>query len=136
MLTTSEIEARLRGVRYFKGVFACDRLPIRIQAPATLVINTDPAADPGEHWVSVHVRRDYRVDYFDPFGFPPLIPEIQAFAYRNGWSGQRYNTVTLQDASTSLCGDYCIAFVQAVAQGEELPDFVARFALGASQVEK
>lgn len=127
MLTTSEISAQLKGARFFIGVFPCDRLPIVTRFPATLIVNTDPADEPGEHWIAMHLRTGHQYDFFDPFGFPPLVRELQVFAHRYGKGGQRYNSLTLQDVNTTLCGDYCICFVQCVANGIDMPHFVARF---------
>lgn len=133
MLTTSEIEFQLRGVRFFRGVFACDRLPSVNHLPCTIIVNTDPSNEPGEHWVALHLMEGSRCDYFDPFGFPPLVPELQVFTHRYGHRGQRYNRVTMQDVTTTLCGDYCICFVRCVAKGMDMPHFVSRFSSVASE---
>lgn len=127
MLTTNQIEQQLRGVRFFIGVYAVDQLPEVRSFPATLVVNTDPISESGEHWVALHLHPDRKADYFCSFGFPPLIPELQTFLNRYGKSGRRYNQRTMQDINSSLCGDYCICFVKCVAKGIELPDFVDRF---------
>lgn len=135
MLTTSQLEAALSGTRLFIGVFACDRLPFRIEGPATLIINTDPGDEPGEHWVAVHLLGAERADFFCPFGFPPLIPDIQRFLSRNGSRGLRYNQCTMQDATTTICGDFCICFVRCVARGICLPEFISQFRRGKGRLQ-
>ena len=127
MLTTSQIEQQLRGVHLFAGVFACDRLPTVTTFPATLIANTDPSNEPGEHWVAIHLRDGRRAEYFCPFGFPPLVPELQLFLSRYGSAGLLYNQCTMQDVVSTLCGDYCICFVSCVARGQDLSHFVSRF---------
>lgn len=133
MLYNYQIERQTRGLRFFKGVFACDQLPEINEKPATLIINTDPSEDEGEHWVAMHLHADGRADYFCPLGFPPLIPQIQAFFNRHSPGGMRYNCCTMQDLNFSHCGDFCICFVKCVAKGIHLPQFVRRFS---SDVER
>lgn len=130
MLTTRELDQALKGTPLFIGVFACDRLPASVTVPATLIVNTDPATEPGEHWIAIYLQRDDRADYFCPFGLPPLIGDIQAFLAKYSGSGLRYNQCTMQDASTTLCGDFCICFVRCIARGLSLSQFVARFRSG------
>ena len=121
------LSVNVRGCVFFIGVFAVDNLPNVTKFPATLIVNTDPAYEAGEHWVALHLKPRGRVDYFCSFGFPPLILELQDFVNRYGSSGKRYNRCTMQDVNSTLCGDYCICFVKCIAKGAELPEFVARF---------
>ena len=51
----------------FDGVFSADSLP---EKPRLLVVNTDPANQPGRHWVCMSVKDGYG-EYFDSFGLPP-----------------------------------------------------------------
>lgn len=140
MLTTSQIEARLRGTPHFIGVFPCDRLPQKINKyPATLIVNTDGASEPGEHWVAILLMAGRRAEFFCPFGFPPLVPELQQFLGRHASAGLTYNQCTMQDINSTLCGDYCICFVRCVARGQQLRQFVTRFrnqALGGNSNER
>lgn len=127
MLDTQQIENQLRGIRYFIGVYPVDRLPDVRTFPATMIVNTDPSNEGGEHWVALHLHPGGQADYFCSFGFPPLIPELQSFLKRYGSACKRYNRCTMQDVNSSLCGDYCICYVKCVAKGIELPEFVAKF---------
>ena len=52
----------------FDGVFSADNLP---EEPRLLVVNTDPASQPGRHWVCICVENG-RGEYFDSFGLPPI----------------------------------------------------------------
>lgn len=128
MLDTKQIEHLVRGTRFFHGVFALDQLPVVRRFPATLIVNTDPASQAGEHWVALHLHDGRKADYFDSFGFPPLLPELQDFMKKYGSARKRYNQRTMQEFESTLCGDYCICFVKCVAKGIELPEFVSRFA--------
>ena len=137
MLTTDQIESSCRGVRFFAGVFASDCIPVRFTLPASLIVNTDPANESGEHWIAIHIRDKDHADYYDPIGFPPLVPEMQRFLSR--YRVLRYNARCIQDVSSTLCGDFCICFVKCVARGHDLTSFVHRFTnviLGGSETNK
>ena len=131
MLTSVEIERQLQGVKYFIGVYAVDQLPLVTVFPASLVINTDPSSEGGEHWVAVHLRQGGKADYFDSFGFPPLVPMLQQYLNLYGRRSQKYNRCTMQDVNSTRCGDYCICYVKCIANGMTMTEFVNRFASGA-----
>ena len=84
-------------------VCALDELPARkpkhVQA---YVINTDPAHEPGEHWVALLWDKD--INYFDSYGLPPLKP-IKRFLQGTSWNE---NVWMLQQPFSSVCGLYCI----------------------------
>lgn len=137
MLNNHEIELMCRRVRYFIGVFPADGMPQNIVTPATLIVNTDPANETGEHWIAIHITDIHRADYFDPFGFPPLIPAMQQFLCR--YKVIRYNARSIQDVNSTICGDFCICFVKCVADGHDLASFVQRFMntiLGGAETNK
>jgi hypothetical protein len=52
---------------YYGGVLALDQLPLIEEAKKGqfYIVNTNPLADPGEHWVSIFSEGD-TVEYFDP----------------------------------------------------------------------
>ena len=56
----------------FAGVYAKDCLPDTVRCPCAMVWNTDPADEPGEHWVAVYFDENGRGEYFDLYGQPPL----------------------------------------------------------------
>lgn len=129
-MSTSDINAELKNTRFFLGTFPCDKWPLVTSLPATVVFNTDPASECGEHWVSVHVRADHVVEYFDSFGFPPLIQETQQFIAKNAKRGLLYNTQTLQSPYDVTCGQFAISFIRHVAAGGKLQSFLASYKKG------
>ena len=40
----------------FGGVYASDQLPETVRYPCAMVLNTDPADEPGEHWVATYFK--------------------------------------------------------------------------------
>lgn len=98
-------------VKVFAGVYPCDCVPDFVHRPCAMVINTDTTKEPGEHWVAVILKRNGKALYFDSFGFPPLIPQIQEYLARHASNGFKYNSVTLQHPNSKACGYYCAAFI-------------------------
>jgi hypothetical protein len=58
----------------FKGVYARNRLPRRLNVPSALIAigNTDPDDRPGTHWVALYIDANSRGEYYDPTGRPPF----------------------------------------------------------------
>ena len=96
---------------HFRGVFACDQLPKQyMPRPSALVINTDPADKPGQHWVAIYITQDGVGEYFDSYGKGPNIPQIEHFLRKNAKSFI-YNRRHLQGTFSTVCGQYTIFFL-------------------------
>lgn len=110
--------------KYFKGVFACNKLPQRvIEKPACFIINTDPSNKPGEHWVAVYVPKRGKCEYFDSFGLPPQKDQIIKFILRISQSF-KYNKKQLQNILSTVCGNYCCEFLLWRCRGKNMNSFV------------
>ena len=57
----------------FKGVYARNKLPRRLNVPSALIGNTDPVDRPGTHWVALYIDANSRGEYYDPTGRPPFL---------------------------------------------------------------
>ena len=126
-LTSSQIESLLRKNEFFSGVYACDSIPDIKTRPCAIIVNTDPADEPGEHWVAMIFKQGGRGFFFDSFGFPPLIPKIQDYMIRHAYNGFKYNSTTLQHPDSNTCGYYCIAFIHLWSRGWTLRMFCSYF---------
>lgn len=126
-MNTHEINQILRKLKPFVGTFACDSCPSVKKRPAGLVINTDPTNEKGEHWVALWLLENGTGEYFDSFGFPPLVPEIQTYINMECPQGFKYNNKTLQHPMTNTCGPFSIAFIIAKTEGEEFGFFISKF---------
>ena len=99
----------------FAGVYAQDQLPNTVQYPCAMVWNTDPADQPGEHWVAVYFNDRGTGEYFDSYGLAPP-PKFKRYMQKHSvqWS---WNTSQLQDLWTSACGHFCVFYTIYRCQG-------------------
>ena len=114
-MNSLEISSILKRDRFtkhfFRGVFACDQLPKQfVPHPSAIVINTDPADKPGEHWLAIYITRDGVGEYFDSYGLRPKLPQIEHFLQKNA-KYTIYNTRRLQGPLSTVCGQYVIFFL-------------------------
>jgi hypothetical protein len=93
----------------FIGVYARDQLPINIlRRPALLVANTDPANQPGTHWIAMYFDTDGTGEYFDSLAqtvhktFTDYMEE-----HCLSWIA---NERQLQSVVSRFCGHYSIAY--------------------------
>ena len=109
-----------------KNVYAADELPLKVNLPAALIVNTDCSYNEGRHWLAVHINSHEQAEYFDSFGIPPSNPNFILFMQRNSkmWS---YNNVTLQSNFSNVCGKYCLMYLYFKTQNYSLLDFVNNF---------
>lgn len=117
-----QINEYLKKYTNFKGTFPRDMLPKAIPINSGVVINTDKAGGPGEHWVAVYLNNS-GAQYFDSFGLVPLHKEIFAFLNRISPNGWYYNKVTFQSLHTDTCGNYCIYYLSLRLNGKSFDDF-------------
>ena len=95
---------------HFGGVFPANDLQIA-KLPSFIVLNTDESNQSGQHWVCLYVNHDM-CEFFDSQGQGPL-------AYHRYWHDALlkispsycYNTDSLQEPGSDVCGEYCIAYV-------------------------
>ena len=110
-MNTLEINTMLKNKKYFQGAFCLDKLPYKIKRPLSLIINTDPCSQPGQHWVAILLHKNGTGDYFDSFGMPPIHQEIINYLNFNckKWN---YNKKTIQDLTSDCCGLYCVLYIK------------------------
>src|SRR5579871_5314319 len=90
----------------FAGVFAADEIPERFaQYPVGYVINTDPRALPGQHWVAYYHSSPNSNEFFDSYGNPPSTFSLKTFPQLT------YNKLCFQELDSDVCGQYCIFYL-------------------------
>ena len=102
----------------FKGVYACDRIPLNIAKEDKFIIVVNLGKRSAElnnngqlpvgHFVAI-IANMKSVHYIDPFGFPPYQLEIKSFlnlCQRKVKVSQKQ----IQHLESNYCGIYCIIF--------------------------
>lgn len=104
----------------FLGVFAADEMP-RIK-PGGIIVNTDDRNKPGMHWIAIFIDRLGNGEFFDSYGLPPWVDSHISFMKRcKRW---RYNRIALQSLTSSVCGHYCMLFLDARSRGISMNKFL------------
>ena len=93
--------------RYYGGVLAVDQLPIFVTKPSIFIVNTDPIALPGKHWVVLFIDTQL-CEHFDSSGYSPR-HDFKIFLNAQG-SKYLYNNNRLQDFDTETCGLFCLFY--------------------------
>ena len=123
-MNTDEIERAIcqdpSAEAIFAGVYARDQLPNSVRYPAAMVWNTDPANQPGEHWVAAYFNEDGAGEYFDSYGLEPP-PTFKHYMERHSmyWT---WNQKQLQDLWTSACGHFCVFYLIYRSRGIPMMD--------------
>lgn len=110
-MNTHELNHAMRNFKGFKGTWPCDMIP-PIKANQGVIVNTAPRAHPGEHWVAIYRPAHGRVEYFDSFGLPPLVPAAIDYMSRIAPHGWTYSMTALQHETTDSCGQHCVNFLK------------------------
>lgn len=121
------MNAHIKTVRSFKGVFASDKLPRRIlEKPSCLIVNTDPANKPGTHWVAIYIPPRGPYEYFDSFGLKPQVKNIKNFILKNS-KNYTSNSKQLQSIFSMACGNYCCEYLLHRCQGKTMKQFLKKY---------
>lgn len=126
---TQRLERHPTARRIFRGVYARDELPTRVNLHQrqAFIINTDKAGEPGQHWVAIYFPGHGKpAEYFDSFGLRPLYREIEDFIFKH-YTRCLYNQSSLQDVESAVCGLYCMYFVIRKSRGVRLENVLSIF---------
>jgi hypothetical protein len=106
---------------FFKGVYARNRLPRRLNVHSALIGNTDPDDRPGTHCVAINIDANSRGEYYDPTGRPPFLRAYMNFMNKHctSWT---YYTIRVQYEGSSVCGHHCILYLIHRCAGKSLCD--------------
>ena len=116
-MNTMQLERVMKTDPYtrsqFRGVFAADQLPRRVKTyPSAYIVNTDPASEPGAHWVAFYFPQKDKGEFFDSYGDTPAYYSgiFKTFIKQNSctWT---YNHQPLQSLLSRVCGQYCLFYL-------------------------
>ena len=102
----------------FNGVYSRDNLPKLIKTGA-YVINLDEYADVETYWIALYVKNK-EVIYLDSFGIEYVPKEIKRFI---GNKNTKTNIFRIQAGNSTMCGYFCIAFIDFMFAEKSLIDF-------------
>jgi hypothetical protein len=108
---SNELLKKAKDIPGFMGVFALNKIPQHIAAPACFIVNTDTHNLEGEHWLAVSFESHGRIYVFDPFGmfYPKLLTDRLHCLPKKRII---YNTVMYQKPWEKTCGQYCLDFLK------------------------
>ena len=90
----------------YPGIYACDQLPNNVMRPFVIVVNTDPASQPGRNWIYMYFDEDGHGKFFDSFEMPPkCVFKGYMDIHCNTWT---FNKKQMQSLVSKFCGHYCI----------------------------
>ena len=114
-MTVSDLfERAVKNQIPLRDVFMGDNIP-KHWFPGGYICNLDKTGNPGTHYVAVWIERNQYPVYFDPFGAHPSFEMHKAllpFYY--------YSAEDIQNINSGHCGEYCLAFIQAMNVRKDL----------------
>lgn len=135
-MNTIQVENSLRGLRgKLVGVYASNRIPIKLGFPSAIVMNTQEHWKTGEHWVALYINKYGYGFYFDSYGMPPYISyhvdRIKKNCKRYEWNKNQF-----QGFDTKVCGQYCIVFLHYMQEGKSIKSFSKLFSKSFKENDK
>lgn len=126
-MNTEQINEALKFNQRFDGVFPADMIPERLPIGHAVIVNTDVASEPGQHWVALFATADREGEYFDSFGRPPFVRAVTTWCDTHFFRGYIHSSVVLQHPLSTSCGKFCIEFVKHRTRGVSFEDFILDF---------
>lgn len=126
-MNAKQINSILKHNSWYGGCFARNSQLKRRKSPVAYVINTDSKSEKGEHWVVLVILSSNKCEYFDPLGFPPLHADFVKLTNFCGKKSLIYSSKCIQNPSSSLCGNYCIDFINKRSKGWSMSRYLGQF---------
>ena len=116
---------------YFYKTVPCNRLPDAPdkQGPVGYIVNTDPAGEPGRHWIALWTKNG-ECEILDSYALP--LETYQTTGLLIAWLHRHWDLVTqnrqsLQSLYNRSCGDYALFFLIDRSQGKSMNEILNRF---------
>lgn len=116
----------LKSINCYLGAYPKNRLPETKRKHFALIINTDNAELPGEHWVALIITNKTGY-YFDSYGLKPDKKEIINFIKQKCPKRLIYNDRQIQSFRSTYCGLYAALCVIALCKGMKFQTFIKLF---------
>ena len=121
-LTNIEINEYYKNEPRFNGVYSRNNLPNGVKKGA-YVINLDEYKNTVTHWIALFVKINEAI-YFDSFGKEYIPKEINKFIGNNNIKS---NLFRIQAYDSTMCGYFCIEFINYILKGKTLLDYINLF---------
>ena len=112
------------------GVFPANQLPYpssQVGYPFGLIINTDKAGDPGEHWVCMYFNENMNGEYYDPLGYTIPFLNFHAFLKKYAPLGYTENYTQVQSTLSDTCGKHCLFYLYFKCRNIKTSDILKNF---------
>lgn len=114
----------------FQGVFPSNELPNNptIPHPAAYIVNTDPAGEPGRHWLALWTHGT-QAEVFDSYALPLRLygmPLVEQWL-EDHWKTVTTNSRAVQALNSQACGHYAFFFLKVRARGHSMAEFLEDF---------
>ena len=114
-LTNFEIQKCYKNEPRFNGVFSINN--------GAYIINLDEYAEVGTHWIALFCKEN-EIVYFNSFGVEHIPKEIKEFI---GNKNIKANIFRIQEKNSTMCGYFCIGFIDFMLAGKKLTDYTNLF---------
>ena len=121
-LTNFETQKNYQNEPRFNRVYSRDDFPKKIK-DGTYVINLDEYADVGTHWIALY-NSNMKITYFESFGVEHVPKESEKCI---GHKNIKTNIFRIQAPNNSMCGYFCIGFIDFMLAGKTLIDYTSLF---------
>ena len=125
--------------KYFKGVYALDKLPKIVKQPSLVICNTDKSSENGVHWVAIFIppknAKKMSSEFFDTFGRQPTKPNFINYLTSNKIRSIIYNPIQVQANTSSSCGKFCCLYLLHKSQNKSMKSFIELFSENLPQNE-
>ena len=108
----------LKSVYY--GVCAKNELPDTDVRPLAIIVNSDPSTQDGTHWSAIYLQQNGTGEYFDSYGQPPN-QVVLKYLQKQAPNMLSYNARMLQNWWSTVCGAYCVQYLEARHQQRSIP---------------
>src|SRR5271156_2047287 len=113
-----ETYAKKLKIKYFRGVFMDDELPMKIKTNECGIVNLQDSDEQGSHWCAYlkHGKLKY---YFDSYGLD-CSNEVLNYLKRPIIS----STYQIQKIGSTMCGQYCLYVLYYLGEGNNFIDIL------------
>ena len=109
----------------YVGTFAIDKIPKMVTYPSSMIINNEPSAQVGSHWIAIFFFKNKKAIFFDSYGQSAKTYKLNNFLRKKSVSFIE-NKQILQ-AYSPYCGYYCVLFIIFMSLGYSLKKFLKYF---------